>query len=777
MAKNSKTLKAISNKENIRMNKILKKERYDEDESTELIPKDKFHEILKNLNKKNRIILMIISILIVTCLLLIISKFIVCMIGFEQSQALLRAIIYLEMIKVDLYSLSILSMIHCINEKYNIRLSDFQSNKIIGNIKILEHLKLYEDNFNNIINNKDCLGISKILNKRFFMYTLDIDWNVSTSETSILKEIRGLSFKKYELLNNNETCNTTLFRYIGGNETKEISEIKANVMEKLFYYFIRNSLDGYRKIFNDLNVESANTIEKMFSSYQRTLLCLLICIIIILVVFVIFYVIKACYDYSYYQLLFLYYYHIENEQLHFENQIYHLYKAIQEFNTDNINSFEYSKTVNYKYANDNINNSSYYKNNNSNFNINKYNIRNSLKKKNHKRNSSSSHKNSIDIDKNNLSLLNASINGSSLQLLNNTNHHKMLLNNNFSNKNSRMPINEKEEKEESIDTVLKTSNKILPNSIKISLIFIIVGVIIYISIGCGNIVESKKEKNIRSFSINLSMNILERVPRLMGLLIYSLIVIITDNSNKIKGSLNENQPSYLTYFKANSLYYSEDTMNKYFKNNFFGELLKNTLRVNYNFNNYLFQDTEDIFTRTKYYETLLNTQGYFCIYASVGNILHNIDTYEVYEFMEYMNSYTIDCKELDLGIDESGIKLEINYILQELTNKYIEFITYNNSNITLEQAKDRFLGSSDIKRISLDMQYPLILYYNTIIYAIYYDFDNQGKSFINRQIFFDSFLLLCNLLIIICLLYVVTKGEKYKSLFAYFLEIPKINTF
>ena len=775
-SKNSKSLKEINNKDNIKMNKISKKEKYDEDESTELIPKDKFHEILKNLNKKNRIILMIISILIVTCLLLIISKFTVCMIGFEQSQTLLRAIIYLDMIKVDLYSLSILSMIHCINEKYNIRLSDFQSNKIIGNIKILEHLKLYEESFNSIINNKNCLGISKILNKKFFIYTLNIDWNVYRSETSILKEIRGLSFKKYELLNNDETCNTTLFRYIRENETIEISEIKANVMEKLFYYFIRNSLDGYRNIFNDLKVESANTIEKMFSTYQKTLFCFFICIIILLVVFVIFYVIKACYDYSYYQLLFLYYYHIENEQLHFENQIYYLYKTIQEFNSDNIYSFEYSKTaVNYKYANDNINNNSSYKNNNSNFNINKNNFRNSLKKKNNKRSSSSSLKNSIDVDKNNISLLNASINGSSLQLLNNINHHKMLLNNNFSNKNSRMSISEKEEKEESIDSVLKTSNKILPNSIKISLIFIIVGVIIYITIGCGNIIESKKEKNIRSFSINLSMNILERVPRLMGLLIYSLITIITDNFIKIEGPLNENQPSYLTYFKANSLYYSEDIMNKYFKNNFFGELLKDTLRVNYNFNNYLFQDTEDIFTSTKYYETLLNTKGYFCIYASVGNILHNYDNYEVYDFMEYMNSYTIDCKELDLGIDESGIKLEINYILQELTNKYIEFITYNNSNITIEQAKDRFLGSSDIKRISLDMQYPLILYYNTIIYAIYYDFENQGKSFINTQILFDSFLLLCNLLIIICLLYVVTKGEKYKSLFAYFLEIPKIN--
>ena len=218
-------------------------------------------------------------------------------------------------------------------------------------------------------------------------------------------------------------------------------------------------------------------------------------------------------------------------------------------------------------------------------------------------------------------------------------------------------------------------------------------------------------------------------------------------------------------------------MTKYFNNIFFGELLKDCLRINYNFNNYLFQKENNIFSLTKYYEILLNTEGYFCIYASIGDLFldQESNNYSSYDFMNQVNNYTLSCKDLDLGIDESGVKLEINYILEELTDKYIDFITYNNSNLTLDEAKDRFFGSTDIKRIFIDMQYPLILYYDTIIYAVYYDFKNQSNSITNTQILFDAFLFLVNLLIIICLLYVVTKGEKYKRLFAYFLEIPKTN--
>ena len=788
--RNSKQLsnnqKIYGEKATIKRNKIIKKDISEDDESTELIPKDKFNEVLKQLNKKNNILINIVFLLIMICLVILITKFIICMIGFEQSNAILRATIYLEMIKVDIYSQAILSIIYCTNENNITKISNIQNEAKNKNRMTLEHLKLFLDSIYSIVNNKNFKEISNILNQKFSIYNLNLDWSVLPLNVTILEEIRKLSFIAYGLTYNNESCDINSiyeFSKEGEDNYKNKYTNKTNIMQKIFFYFMRNTLSGYRIILNNLIVECGLAIRDTFMEVQTILFYLLICIIILLIIFVIFYIIKACLDYSYYQLLFLYYYHIEKEQLSFENQIYFLYKAIIEFNSENINYFEFSKNnINLNLINEDINKNSSNKNSGGRFN----NIRNSLKKKNNKRNSTPN-KNNPDFDlkktfeQNNINggVLNGSVNGSSLQLLNNSNNNRIPLSRSgmIKNKNAGMSIsNEKEEKEESIDSLLKISNKILPNSIKISLIFILVGVIAYILVCCGNLLESRNEKKIWSFSINLSLNILERIPRLMGLLIYSFITVITNNPNKISGSpFKKNQPNYLTYFKMNSLYYSEDIMNKYFKNLYFGELLRDNLRINHNFNNYLYQETNNIFSQTKYWESLLNTGGYFCIYSSIGQLMIDESNFTTYDFLKNVESFSLSCKEQDAGLDESGVKLEINYILQELTNKYIEFITYNDSNITLTEARERFFESKDIRRIFVDMQLPLVYYYNIIIFAVYSDFEYQNNHLIKTQLLFDAFLFIVNLSIIFCLLSVITKGEKYKKLFAYFLEIPKIN--
>ena len=311
---------------------------------------------------------------------------------------------------------------------------------------------------------------------------------------------------------------------------------------------------------------------------------------------------------------------------------------------------------------------------------------------------------------------------------------------------------------------------------KISLIFIILSTIIYLSLTCTNITELLSENKIFKYSINLSMNILERIPNLMGILIYSCLTIITGNENLVRPELvNYNQSKYLTYFKTNSLYYSEDIMNKYFKNKYFGKLLKDTLRINYNFDNYLFQETNDIFGNTKEWEKTLNIKEYFCINAAIGEVLSFQNEYTVYDFTNEINYYATRCKKDNTGINESGAQLEINYILQEITTKYIEFITRNNSNLSIEQARFNFFASQDMKRIIVDMQLSLILYYNTIAYTVTLDFEKKNNKIINEQIIFSAVLFLVNLIIIIGLLFTITKNEKYKELFCYFSEIPNIN--
>jgi hypothetical protein len=216
-------------------------------------------------------------------------------------------------------------------------------------------------------------------------------------------------------------------------------------------------------------------------------------------------------------------------------------------------------------------------------------------------------------------------------------------------------------------------------------------------------------------------------------------------------------------------------MNKYFKNKYFGKLLKETLRINYNFNNYLFQETNDIFTNTKKWEDTLNIKENFCINAAIGEVLSFQNEYTVYDFTNEINYYATRCKKDNTGINESGAQLEINYILQEITTKYIEFITRNNSNLSTEQARLNFFASQDMKRIIVDMQLSLILYYNTIAYTVTLDFEKKNNKIINEQIIFSAVLFLVNLIIIIGLLFTITKNEKYKELFCYFSEIPNIN--
>ena len=772
----------IPKKGNNNTKRTNKTEDYEDDENSPLIKKDKFKEKLKKIKKENNILIMIICFIIIISLFLVIIKLGISEKGFTQTKSVLKATIYLEMLKIDIYVQAILSIIYCINEKESFtEVYDIQSEAKRKIKNTLDHLKILQDQINLILNNKNSEGILNILEEKYEIFNLNDDWTSLKEEVELMGELRSLSYKLYELATTNETCSIEVFYeyeklgaeiYINGKTNK------SNDIQKIIYYFLRNIFRAYKTSFDKLSEESANTIEKMWINYQNTICCILICIMILMILFIIIYIIKFNFDYSYYRLLFLYYYNIENEQLKFENQIYYLYKAILEFNDINIYFFEFAKN--------NADSIDFPENKEKNY-LNRIKNKNQVKKENNQKeniiNTNTRNEKTKSNEKNSTAgtLLNGSINVSSFHFLNNSNNKKLQTKKIKQINNSFVPNSiEKEEEntisqEETIETFLNFSKKILPNSLKISLIFIILTTFIYLSLSCANIIDLLSENKVFKYSINLSMNILERIPQLMGILIYTCFTIITGNDNLIKpAQINYNQSKYLTFFKADKLYYSEDIMNKYLTNKYFGKLLKDTLRINYNFDNYLYQETNDIFTNTKEWEKLLNKKDYFCVNAAIGEVISFQNNYSVYEFAKEINNYATNCKGDDTGINESGAQLEINYILQEITNKYIEFITYNNSDISYEQVRFNFFGSKDIKRIILDMQLSLILYYNTITYTVTLDFEKKNNIIINEQILYSGFIFFINIIIIIGLLFSVTINEKYKKLFGYFSEIPNI---
>ena len=792
-SKNQKTIKIVDKNEYLKKMKFTKSEYPEDEENSPLITKDKFNEILKKNNKINKILIIIIFIIILSAMTLTVSKFFISLNGFEISKNVLKATIYLEMLKIDIFVQGILSIIYCINENENI--TDISNIHTEAKLKIkstMDHVKGLQDQINIIVNNQYCSEILTILEEKFEITKLNDDWTVIKEKVEFLEEIRSLSYKINSLSNSTDLCNIINTFYISEREASDRynnGELeKSNEIQKIVFYFLKNIFPSYRQKFDDLSEESASTIERIWVHFQHTLSYLLIVIILIIAIFIIFYIIKYCFDCSFYQLLFLYYYTIEKSQLKFENEIFYLYKTINDFNIDSIDYFEYIKSNgNLIFYNEETNKdySNFIKNKNSNHLV--KNINNSLTKKKNNKGEFSPNKNNQENDKSKPSdknsfggsLLNGSMNGSSsLLFLNNS--KKLSLNNNIENNSYLQNSNDKEEKEnskeESIDSLLNMSNKTLPKSLNLFLIFISLTLLVYYGVCILNIVGLIQENKIWKYSIYLSMNLLERVPKLMGMLIYACLSIISGNDSVISGSpFTDPQSKYLSYFQANSLYYSEDVMNKYFKDKYFGVLLRDNLRINYNYNNYLFQETNDIFTNTKKWENSLNEAGDFCINSALGEVLSFQEEYTVYDFAKEINNYATNCKADDTGINESGAQLEITYILEEITNKYIEFIAKNNSNITLEQARKNFFGSSDIKKIVVDMQLSLILYFNTITFAINNDFIIKNNKIINEQILYSGILAAINFIIILGLLISIKKNEKYKKLFAYFSEIPKSN--
>ena len=476
-----------------------------------------------------------------------------------------------------------------------------------------------------------------------------------------------------------------------------------------------------------------------------------------------------------------------------ETRIYYFYKTILEFNYNNIRNFEYvkikddiiehyegNKKIYSSIINNNINNSFLREKNNKKeqTNLLKNNGNILLEKRN-----KDSLKNNIEkepykiIEQNNIngSFLNGSVNGSSYKFLNASNN-KLFLNKNSGNNNDFISPNSgeneqgTESQEQSIDLLLKFSNKILPIS-RVAFIIIILLILFYICESIGNIYEIYSQKEIWKFSINLSMNLFERIPNLMEMIIYACITVISTELKLLDNSqMKDYNKKYLEFFKADSLYYSEDIMKEYFQNNHYEILLKKNLRINYNLDNYLFQKTYEIFENTKIRETNLRKSGEFCIYAAIYNLIEE-GYNNIYDFANLINLISLECLEYNTGINESGAKLEITYISSEITNKYIEFITYNISNITLNQARNNFFNSKDINRILYNIQSPLILYYNSIIQAIIFDFEIQSEKIVSRQNLFSYLSLIINCVVLICLIFIISKNEKYKKLFNYYSEI------
>jgi hypothetical protein len=234
-----------------------------------------------------------------------------------------------------------------------------------------------------------------------------------------------------------------------------------------------------------------------------------------------------------------------------------------------------------------------------------------------------------------------------------------------------------------------------------------------------------------------------------------------------------------TAFSIDSKYYSEEMLEKYFQGNFYGQLLKDNLKLKYNLEGYLYNNKYDLFKNVQYWETMLNTIEDLCINLPMGltltgGVYLNNNITNLYEFIQDINTQALICKNQSSGMKDSGIKIEFNYILQEITTKYIEYIIYDRTNAdNLSKARLNFINNTDFEKVISDVRMYLLFYFNIITDAVKKDFEKQNNETNKNQIIYSILFLIVNVEIIISLVFIFSKTEKYKKLFSYFSTIPK----
>ena len=116
----------------------------------------------------------------------------------------------------------------------------------------------------------------------------------------------------------------------------------------------------------------------------------------------------------------------------------------------------------------------------------------------------------------------------------------------------------------------------------------------------------------------------------------------------------------------------------------------------------------------------------------------------------------------------NGLLTEINYIYQEITNLFYDFIlSKNKTNIAIH-----ILSSSDINRMILNFNFVLEYVFNSYSYFIMKDINFLYLNTIRIEVLLSIILLLILLFVVIYVFLLIGKGNyKYKKLLKFFYKM------
>jgi len=506
-------------------------------------------------------------------------------------------------------------------------------------------------------------------------------------------------------------------------------------------------------------------------------------------------------DISFIREIFVFLYHFEENNSQFEYEIYYLDITAKEFNFNNLVVLENIKKSNYQNLNTlNINNSIIEQHNNDKDNNNvKESLINNLNKNINKFTDSlisKYQKVGNDLDQNSINgnafnssmvhLLNINNKGTTNKLKNDKPKGSKL--SYKKNKNKKQTKNEiknnivldkdKNEYKENEDTleIIKTNNKIIPFSIRASITISLLCFLFFILTLLLNIYDIYKKKMIWEYAVNLSMNYLDKIPKVIEIGLTTILYIILGKFDAgdyySKEEYKTKQQKFMQYFTKLKGYELSELISSNIKDSYFANRLYDNFRIKKNIE-YCENDKffKGYFSITKSMNKKLSEKD-FCINTSFETVrFYNEGMTNLFEFFTYAETIALSCFTENEKLNDSGLDLEIDLILFELTNMYLDFEERMKTDIN--EARQLFFQNDNFLRIIKDMNMPFSFAIGTLFGSVKIDMDNLINYISFYEILFISISFVLEVIFLLYLIFIVLYIEKSKNILLYIAKILK----
>ena len=618
--------------------------------------------------------------------------------------------VYIEILKTDTY-LSFLNSISLCYQSY------FQDLHIDYKPFILPKVQSLRDNiasFNvyldKIKGNNKLNILYNFLYKNYNFGELNINWNIKNKTSSLVDELKLLLYYMNQLYyNENYECNFWVFAHFIGILSDQIPP--PTNLELFTFYGIYNALKIYKPSFENITTTTSKILLGYYDNYFNfiTRYGILIVSLILICYFIV--LKKLTDDKNEIKKILIHLFDIDNNNLNqsiFENQVYCFDFMCKNFTEETIIKFENSKKEN----SDNI-------------------LKN-LNKKNNKKER-----------KSRVSFKNKNNNENNLEIKENNSEYSKNRNNNI----------------------------FLPKSVTISYIILTFFLIIICLIISLNIIFAYNTKKIFKFAIIMSMNFLERIPKSFEITFYAVVSMIllepsylATNDDNIQNYINDD---YLNYYNTELFFVNNSQIYK-MKESYYPILFIEGRMVENNIKLFLGQKTS-ILTNLKKYENKINEKNNFCFRVASSPIDREMNTISTpIEYFNFVNQKVYYCYFYSPKCNEYGIQVELDYIYQELTNIFYDFIKSND----IYMSSQLYLMGEDIDRMTLDFDYIFEYVFRTYSHFILKDIDNIYNFTIKNEIFFSIILLISLFFIFIFIVFWIGKGNnRYKKLLMFFYKM------